>query len=262
MRDWPREASPEISDVRRWTAKGYRLGMVLDGLVAIDLDPAPAYYGLSAEFGDLPLTWMQETPRGGRHYLFSSGGGRRDATGGRPGAEAGAVAYTQTIGWRHYPEGQVDIKAGPGSYIVLYPERPGQLPNLRGVAALPERIAQALPRAAVGTSVAVPLLGWDELAERTRHYQVSETVLRQLTRDRKIIAATAPGSQNSTLRRMGYSWGKDVRSGFVGAAIAEGFLVGGGVEMANEPGREPWTQEQVRAVVRRGMLAGYASALS
>jgi hypothetical protein len=49
-----------------------RIGMTPDGLVAVDLDPASAYDGLSPEFGDLPPTWTQQTPRGGRHYPASS----------------------------------------------------------------------------------------------------------------------------------------------------------------------------------------------
>jgi hypothetical protein len=29
--------------------------------------------------------------------------------------------------------------------------------------------------------------------------------------------------------------------------------------MANAPGRQPWTLEQIRGTVRRGMMAGYTA---
>jgi hypothetical protein len=250
MRDWPAEAVPAtaVGQLWRWWKQGYRLGMTLGGLVAVDLDPAPAMYGLHLDFPELlgSPTWWQQTPRGGRHYLYSIGGS----------SGAYASGFKSACPWRVYPEGQVDIKTGQGAYVVLYGP-PGTLPRLEGVAALPERLAQAMPRAEA--SELRPSLGWDELVEKTKHYRTSDRVLQLLCKDRREIAATAPGQQSSQLNGKAFSWGKSVRKGFCSATTAEGLLVLGGMGMANASGREAWTQEQVRDVVRRGLAAGHAA---
>ena len=105
MRDWPNEASSSIADVRRWWRRGYRLGLQLDGTFAIDLDPAQAYFGFQLDFGLLPQTWWQETPRGGRHYLFSVAGSAPSfdlAIGGTREPNA----FSSRSRWRAFPRGQ------------------------------------------------------------------------------------------------------------------------------------------------------------
>jgi Bifunctional DNA primase/polymerase, N-terminal len=247
--DWPNEAVPYGPALGRWRKRGLRIGMTLPGLVAIDLDPVAAYMGLSLELGDLAPTWQQATPRGGRHYVYA-------VEGSNGGIEQ---KQRQRIAWRQYPEGQVDIKAGPGSFIVLYETVPGPA----AFAPLPEAIAEALARETKAGALASVLLSpasWEELAAATERYRTSERVLELLVKDRRVLAGTPPGEQSATLNKLAFNWGRSIRRGFLSASSAEGQLVMGGMAMVNAPGREPWTQDGVRGTVRRGMLAGYARA--
>jgi hypothetical protein len=214
-----------MADVRRWVRKGYRLGMTLEGPVAIDLDPQEAYMGLAVEFVDLPGTSMQRTPRGGMHYLY------------RTTAENSADAR-QRIGWRTYLKGQVDIKAGPGSFIVLYPSEHWQWPMPELFNELPEAIAGVLGESRAQPSALFSSAAWAEMAERTRNYRVSDRVLAKLHDDRRKLPGAMPGRQSAELNRMAFVWGKSVAKGFVGAETVEGVLLWGAAEMVNQAGRD------------------------
>jgi hypothetical protein len=68
-----------------------------------------------------------------------------------------------------------------------------------------------------------------------------------------------PGRAEHGAKGEGVVLGDNVREGFCSAGAAQAALIWGGCEMANAPGREPWTLEEVRDVVRRGLLAGYTA---
>jgi Bifunctional DNA primase/polymerase, N-terminal len=237
LKDWPEEASPHLGDVRRWLRRGYRLGMTLDGMVALDFDPAPGLFGLEAEFGALPATWQQSTPRAGLHRIYR-----------RPSFEPASRAR-----WRSYPEGGVDVKTGADAYVVLYGRG---LPNLEGLAELPERVAQALPRGSGSNHGQPSAAAWAELAKGKGHYRMSAQTLVYLREDRERIAASAEGEQRRLLNGLGFKWGQRVKAGFLCPQQALLFLMQGAERMRAWREDEPWDMVEVQECLKAAILRG------
>jgi len=95
----------------------------------------------------------------------------------------------------------VDVKSGPNAFIVLYPERRRQLPQLEGVVELPERVAAALPRGVCSNSGAPPVEAWAALEKATAHYRLSAKTLELLRADRERIAAKHRGRAAAVAER-------------------------------------------------------------
>ena len=97
------DATTDQAKIRGWFEREPRanIGISLDGLVVVDVDPRNRQeLGDWAAPGEMPDTCHQRTGGGGEHYLFrSSNGTRYDA----------------------HPEAGIDVKTGPGAYIVVEP---------------------------------------------------------------------------------------------------------------------------------------------
>ena len=113
---WPARATADGSVIRDWWTKwpDANIAMAAEGFVVIDVDehdPAvsgsESLHALERRFGELPDTWEQITPSGGRHIFFRYAGSDISVgTGLAPG-----------IDWR-----------GSGGYVVI---APSVLPNGR-----------------------------------------------------------------------------------------------------------------------------------
>lgn len=92
--------------IKEWFAgwPDSNIGMTLDGLVVVDVDPRnrgdETFDDLISKRGALPHTWTQRTGSGGSHYVFRA----------RPNAK-----YRKTLG------AGIDLKYGFGQYIVVEP---------------------------------------------------------------------------------------------------------------------------------------------
>lgn len=101
-----RDASRDPSLFDQWFKQwpNANLGMALDQLVVVDVDPRNGgditFEKLVSEHGAMPDTWVQRTGGGGNHYVFKA----------RPG-----VTYRGAIG------AGVDLKHGRNQYIVVEP---------------------------------------------------------------------------------------------------------------------------------------------
>lgn len=107
-----KDATTDEATIRGWWERHPRanVGMRCDGLLVIDVDPGGDLAALVAEFGELPRTRSQSTPRGGRHLVYRL----------PDGIEIGNS--TRGIG---SPVG-IDIRAGIKGYIVVAPSTNGE----------------------------------------------------------------------------------------------------------------------------------------
>lgn len=100
-----KDASSDVGIIHGWFEKwpDANLGMTLEGLVVVDVDPRndgeATFDDLVAKHGALPYSWMQLTGGGGHHYAFKANG----------------AAYGGSLG------PGVDLKHGAGSFIVVEP---------------------------------------------------------------------------------------------------------------------------------------------
>jgi len=104
LANWPETATTDTNIIGDWFRRypSANVGMTLEGLVVVDVDPRNGGDAdeLERAHPELKETCIQETGGGGRHYLFR--------------APVGAL-YAKEL--RH----GVDIKAGAGAFIVVEP---------------------------------------------------------------------------------------------------------------------------------------------
>ena len=149
----------------------------------------------------------------------------------------------------------MDIKTGPGAYIVLYAPA-GKLPALQQVAPLPGWLASALPRSAEKTNDGAQY-SWAEMAKRCHHYKSNERTRKYLREDSERLARGACGEQRRLLNAVGFKWGQRVAAGFVCPHEALLRLMQAAGRMVNYDAGRPWDAAEVQDCIRAAMLRGY-----
>lgn len=97
-RQWTETATSDVwAAAELWTwpdgsSADYNIGVLCSGLVALDVDVKKGKRGLEelAALGELPTTYTQETPSGGRHIVFDAGGKAYGQAGLSPGIDVRA----------------------------------------------------------------------------------------------------------------------------------------------------------------------------
>ena len=108
LKDWPNKASVDQAEIARWFANAdYNVGVVTglrSGIIVLDIDSGSggkqSLAALTAVYGSLPETVIQNTGGGGKHYIFKHPG---KPVNNRTGLRTG-----------------IDIR-GDGGYIVVAP---------------------------------------------------------------------------------------------------------------------------------------------
>jgi Bifunctional DNA primase/polymerase, N-terminal len=128
--------------IRRWWAgwPGALVGGRTDGLAVLDLDSyKPGHQDDLASLGELAATRTHRTRRGGKHLIYLDPDG---------------LCRSGKLG----PGGTIDVKAGPGAYIIL--PSPGsryEVADGRDTAAVPGVVRELLRRSPVNAGTAAEL---------------------------------------------------------------------------------------------------------
>ena len=126
------DASCDEATVRAWWTRWPNANIALacgEGsgvfVVDVDVDPDKGVDGFAsaAAIGTLPDTLMQDTPRGGAHFLFSCSGERpRNKNNFRPGVDVRAEGYYIMLAPSVHPNGGVYRWRDPDAPLAEFPE--------------------------------------------------------------------------------------------------------------------------------------------
>ncbi len=200
------DATTDAATIRGWWAQHPDASVAIrcDGLVVIDVDPGGDLAALVAEFGDLPETRSQSTPRGGRHLLF------------RVPAYVRIGNSTKGIG---SPVG-IDVRAGERGYIVVAPSTNGtgayRWENTGEIADAPPWLVAALTRTDPASSPATSRM----LAASTSAYGHAA-----LDAEANAVRGAAEGGRNNRLNEAAFALGQLAAGGELVEGDAEEALV-------------------------------------
>lgn len=229
-----KDATTDEATIRAWWEQhpDANVGMRSDGLVVIDVDPGGDLAALTAEFGELPQTRSQSTPRGGRHLLFRLPAGVKFGN------------STRGIG---SPVG-IDVRAGERGYIVVAPSSNGsgayRWQNALPIADAPSWLVAALTRPEAAPSLS--MTAQPRSGETTRYGRAA------LDAEANNVRAAVEGGRNSRLNEAAFA---------LGQLEAGGELAEGDAEQALKQAALACGLPQTEAArtVRSGLEAGRSS---
>jgi len=224
-----------------WQNRNYNIAVVCgqpSGFWALDID---TYGEISLEdLGiELPETIEQETARG-RHVLFKTSGLAIKSTAGKLGKD-------------------LDVR-GDGGYIIVAPSvhpdtgktycwEVDHRPDNFNLAEAPEALLRLVEK--------------QDTPQRTNgttqpHLQQHDTSygLKALAGESEKVVTAPIGQQENTLNTAAFKIGQLIADGDVALATAVKALTEAGLEMANDPAREAWTEKQIHEKVVRGLREG------
>jgi hypothetical protein len=241
-------ATTDTATLRFWWRKtpDANIGLVTgerSGLFALDIDGVTGENSLATlkqTFGPLPRTLINLTGRG-RQFLFAMP--RRDLrcrVGVLPGldvrAEGGYVTAPPSI---HPLTGEPYRWADAD-------------PTIAKAAPAPEWLIEQITSQKVVSSVAAPMPPGGK--------RIVRYVQGTLDAEARRIAAAVPGNQEWTLNAAAFSLGGLVAESDLSMDEVVSTLVQAGLRMVNDPGRRPWSRQEIEAKVRRGLSDGAARA--
>lgn len=209
---------------------GVPMGAV-SGVFAVDIDVRDGARGgewLAANEHRIPETRRHRTMSGGSHLLF-----QMPAHDIRNSASKIAP--------------NVDVR-GTGGYII-FPPSPGYAIATDAMPAQAPRWLLDILAPPAQPSTPAPRITRDDTAG-------SPYGMRALSDECDAVMNAAPGVQESTLNAAALKIGALVAGGELAQGYAREALISAGLGMRSQPGREPWTDRDIRAKVERGMTDG------
>ncbi len=222
-----------------WAAAEHNIGIAAgpdSGIWILDIDGEEgeeSLLELERQHGTLPQTVEAHTGHGRHLYFRHSGTAIPNSVAFRPGLDTRASGgYVVAPPSYHRESGRTYVWSVDGDPAHMEPaEAPAWL--LEIVARKPE------PRINGENHVTADSYGAAALAAEV-----------------EIVAAAPCGEQEGTLNKAALKIGGLVGSGRVSYAAAVAALIAAGLRMANEPGRKPWSEAEIRGKVERGVRDG------
>jgi RecA-family ATPase len=232
---------------RRWSQQNYNIGIATgraSGLCVVDIDPGgeDTLADLEDRYGSLPDTVEAHTGRG-RHLYFKVPQGVSVANGvhclghgldvrGDGGYVVAPGSYHKETGrdycWEvdHDPE-DVELALAPRWILDLLSNK-----DINGNRTQPgsEIIVQDLEPTSYG--------------------------LAALEAECTVVAAAKIGTQEDTLNKAAFNLGQLIESGDLPNEMARDRLIEAGLQMENDPAKQPWTKEQIAKKIARALVHG------
>ncbi len=245
VKGWP-NASPE--ERRAWInrARWHGIGLVTTGRLVVDVDgknDATLVDVVGLEYGV-----NLETPSGGQHIhlRLPDDVEARSVQGWRPGIDliAGSRAFVPvgpTPGYRNPRFMLADL------LTANLPLAPDELVRV---------VRNGLPARKRNGTAPSDNNSWRTIARASTLY-TTDGCYRVLREHVKQVENAPPGQQRYTLNRVAFLSGKAAAKGGLSVGAAEYQLVRAGMKMANWREDWPWTEAEVRQIVRQGIIDGW-----